>query len=420
MQTITDQILLQAIRFAEKPALSTAAESISYAQLAGTLSGRNASMADDCLGELTIQPGASTITRVLDGLKKLSQGLPIVGGTSGSTASPKVYTRSQESWLRSFALEESVFQISEHDTVLAHGDPGQSLFFYAICKALTSGATALLTDRFHPDGAVLAACTQSATVIYGVPGQLRLISPRIGCRNLSQVRLVLSSGARFTDGDLDELKTAFPNAEISNFYGSSEASFISVAWPSSDPNLPKGSVGQAFPGVMVRVQDGRIWAHSPMLFQGYRKAPPTVYQESIDSQGRRWISNGDLGWIDGQGYLFVSGRADRTINVSGVKIQPEEIEDLLSQHPAIRRAAVIGLDDPLRGQRLVAVVAVSAAVCPSDLRAYLHRQLDARKLPQSFFQLEDWPQTPGGKTDFSELERQLIGLAHPLGQEVNV
>ncbi len=342
-----------------------------------------------------------------------------MGGTSGSTASPKIYTRSQESWLQSFQLEDSVFHISEHDTVLAHGDPRQSLFFYAICKALSSGATVLVTDRFHPDGAVRAALAQGATVVYGVPSQLRLISQRAECSHLAEVRLVLSSGARFSEGEMDGLKNAFPGAEVCDFYGSSETSFISVAWPFADRSLPKGSVGRAFPSVTVQVRDGRIWVHSPMLFQAYRNAPPDVYQESIDAQGRRWISNGDLGWIDAQGYLFLSGRADRTINVSGLKIQPEEIEDLLIRYPGIRRAAAVGLDDPLRGQRLVAAIYVDSAVRPSELRAYLHRQLDVRKLPQSFFQLDEWPQTPGGKTDFPELRRQLIAMAHSPGQEVN-
>lgn len=419
MQTITDQILLQATRLSKKPALITAAESISYPQLAGLLSDCGVIADADCSGGLTVGPGKSTINRILGGLKKLSQGLPIVGGTSGSTASPKIYTRSQESWLQSFQLEDSVFHISEHDTVLAHGDPGQSLFFYAICKALSSGATVLVADRFHPDGAVRAALTQGATMVYGVPSQLRLISQRAERSHVPQVRLVLSSGARFSESEMGGLKNAFPNAEICDFYGSSETSFISVARPFSDQSLPKGSVGRVFPGVTVQVLDGRIWAHSPMLFQAYRNAPPPVYQESIDPQGRRWISNGDLGWIDAHGYLFVSGRADRTINISGLKIQPEEIEDLLIQHPAIRRAAAVGLDDPLRGQRLVAAIVVNSAVHPSDLRAYLHRQLDARKLPQSFFQLDDWPQTPGGKTDFPELKRRLIAMAQPIGQEVN-
>ena len=407
MSPIVDPILTYAERYPNKPALIASGRTIPYSETAHRLTHFVTSgIPTGDLG-LTIQDTDSVIERVLDTLGRLALGAPLIGGTSGSTGAPKQYQRSQASWAVSFSLEDSIFGISESDRILAHGDPSQSLFFYAICSGLTKGATILVSDRFRADHAIAAADANVATVVYGVPSQFRSMVRLKAKPKLNQIRLVLSSGARFSSEDLSGLTSLFPKAEIIDFYGSSEASFISVAQLSSDGMLPSGSVGRPFPGVQIKIQEGQIWVNSPMLFDRYLQGSPASFREFIDDSGTRWISTGDLGYLDEDGYLFLSGRADRTINVSGIKIQPEEIEAALFEYPGLHQAAIVGLPDALRGQRVVAAFAASSDIRPERLRAYLRRRLGDRKAPKEFFRLADWPLTPGGKTDLSALERLL-------------
>ncbi len=371
---------------------------------------------------LTFDPSLHLEEQVISGLARITAGFPIVGTTSGSTGMAKRYKRSQHSWLASFAADQHEFGLTNCDVIIAPGSLQHSLFSYALCRGMHIGATVVLSESFRPDRVLGQIENHQGTVVYGVPTQLKLITQQAKGKTFPSVRWVLSSGARWFSEILPQLRESFPNARIAEFYGASELSYVSIALHTNDSSLPQGSVGRPFHGTQIRIEpsdsgQGKIWVHSQGLFDSYLGEAPADFSEQFDSAGKRWLSVGDLGWVDAQGYLFLTGRESRKLVVSGKNLYPEELEQLLLGHPKVTEAAVLGVPDDLRGERLVAAVQFASddpyaqeqsvnqcAPSPADLIAFLRPLVEDFKLPRSYVAIKDWPRTATGKTDFAALQ----------------
>lgn len=360
---------------------------------------------------ITFDPSLSLKDQVITGLARIAAGFPIVGTTSGSTGMAKKYQRSQASWRASFEADQQEFGLNNHDVIIAPGSLQHSLFSYALCHGLHIGATVVLSEPFRPDRVLGQIEQHRGSVLYGVPTQLKLIAQQAKGKIFPSVRWVLSSGARWFSEILPQLKQIFPNASIAEFYGASELSFVSLALHTNDPSLPQGSVGRPFHGTRIRIEptgsgQGKIWVHSQGLFDSYIGTAPADFSEQFDSAGKRWLSVGDLGWIDAQGYLFLSGRESRKLVVSGKNLYPEEVEQLLLGHPQVTEAALLGAPDALRGERLIAALQLTegAPLTTAELIAFLKPLVEDFKLPRHYVTINNWPRTATGKTDFAALQ----------------
>ena len=345
-------------------------------------------------------PAYAPYDQVIHALSRLAKSEAIVGSTSGSTGQAKRYYRSQDSWVASFAMDQKMFGLRSSDVILAPGSLSHSLFSYALCHGLYIGATVVLSERFRPDHVVHQVASHNATVLYGVPTQLKLIAQVQG-EVCSSVRWVLSSGARWFGEITPALQAMFPNAVIAEFYGASELSFVSVALHGGPTPTPAGSVGRPAPGVQVQIDSDQIWVSSPGLFERYLSNTPTDFFERVDVQGVRWCSVGDLGRLDTDGYLYLSGRQSRKIIVSGKNLYPEEVEQALLGYPGITQAAVLGLEDALRGERIVGIVVADPLPTRAQLIAHLRPLVDDYKIPREFFYASQLSMTNSGKTDFA-------------------
>jgi long-chain acyl-CoA synthetase len=411
LNPITTQIERWAHSRPAKPALILGQQAWTYAELWNQAA--NAPVANDpTLPGLTINPGAAVVDQIIQALARLHNGLPIVGMTSGSTGAAKRYQRSQASWCASFASDQKEFGITPTDVVVAPGNLTHSLFSYAVIHGLYVGATVIVSDSFRPDRVLQQMKTHNATVLYGVPTQLKMLAIAGVDERCPSVRWVLSSGARWFTDITPSLQAIFPNAVIAEFYGASELSYVSLAKHGADATLPADSVGRAFDGVTIQIEPlgqntgtGRIWVHSRGLFDGYLSPPPPDFSEKIDSAGRRWMSVGDLGYRDANDYLFLVGRESRKVVVSGKNLYPEEVEQALLSQPAIAQAAVIGVKDELRGERLLAVLQLkpNQSTTRAALIAALRAMIDDYKIPRDYALLDDWPMTASGKTDFRSI-----------------
>lgn len=429
---ITREIFSHATKRAADIALVVGHKIWSWAALASDIERRAVSFKDaDSLAPTFSAPDGDTSESVLNGLARLHLGFAIIGATSGSTASAKRYKRSQDSWIASFAAQEREFAVHASDVVIAPGSLAHSLFSYALCQGLFVGAKVVLSESFRPNKVLQQIHEHRGSVLYAVPTQLKLIEqtgsevtppidvitdhatsdPASLATSMRSLRLLLSSGARWFGEITPGLKHLFPGAEIVEFYGASETSFVSLARHTTDSHLPNGSLGKVFSGVDVKIEEeGLIFVHSRGLFDGYLGEPPNDFCEHRNANGDRWISVGDLGCVDGNGYLFLSGRQSRKIVTSGKNLYPEEVEQCLSMHPAIEHAAVFGLADELRGERLIAAVAIKTGCeMPSqaECMAFFRPMLEDFKIPRDFVAIDPWPMTPAGKTDFAELKRAL-------------
>ncbi|GAA3986870.1 long-chain fatty acid--CoA ligase [Comamonas faecalis] len=349
-----------------------------------------------------------------------------VGFTSGSSGQPKGFRRHHRSWMESFRVSLQDFGDAAGARVLAPGRMAHSLFLFGAMLGLASGAGAVVQAQFSAER-MLHDLAQTE-VLVAVPSQLIVmlqLARRRGQAPLPGVRLVLISGARWMREHTAALRQLLPNARIVEFYGASEASYIT--WMHSGAHAPAQAVGRAFSNVELRIGDdphaplpigapGRIWMHSPMLFIDYVHA----HDGSAALQQDGWLSVRDVGWLDADGLLHLCGRESRMLVTQGKNLFAEEVEARLLDHPAVTQASVTGAADALRGTRVHAIIAAAPSqVLPGapELARWCRDALEAYKAPRHWWCWSGpWPLTPSGKTDHAALARALAQhLAQPQG-----
>jgi long-chain acyl-CoA synthetase len=316
-----------------------------------------------------------------------------IGFTSGSTGVAKAFQRTQNSWLASFRLDQQEFEFSESDVFFVPGQFSHSLFLYALLRGLYAGARVVCAQTFRPD---FIPC--DTTVFYGVP--THILQTATVCKTpVSTVRLILSSGAAFPKHMLEGVGQTFPRAEFCETYGASELGYVSL-WRARE-NPPVASVGRPFNGVTVSIKNAVIQIESDLCFSGY-----------LNGQAFEGIN--DTGYLDEDGFLFLTGRADRMIISKGKNIHPEQIETVLRNHPAIEECAVVAQSDDVRGESLIAFLLLNTSVEHRDLVAFLKHHLPRTHVPQAFYQVDNWPRLPSGKTDFKGLQAMPSSQKRPL------
>jgi long-chain acyl-CoA synthetase len=234
------------------------------------------------------------------------------------------------------------------------------------------------------------------------------------------------SGAPWPRARTPQLQTLFPNARIVEFYGASETSFI--AWTDSRVDLPATAVGRPFANVELRIdpvgpageeaiasgaRPGLIHVRSPMLFTDY--VTPAAAQGPAILRDGEWLSVGDMGHLDADGLLHLAGRRQRMFVVRGKNLFPEEVEQVLTEHPCVAAASVQAVSDVVRGMRAVAVLELAGPVDRATLVDWCRARLEPYKTPRRVYVCAHWPRTPSGKTDHAALARVLA--ARPEGPE---
>jgi len=313
--------------------------------------------------------------------------------TAGSSGKPRLIARSHASWAVSFAVNAGLFGIGPGIRVGIPGQLVQSLALYGAVEGVVLGAEVHLLDGLRPDRQALALAQWRVQVIYAAPVQVRmLVAAGVP---LPDLRLALIGGAKVDAGLRAGLAAIAPGCDLREFYGAAETSFITL----TDADTPAGSVGRAYPGVEIVVEDGVIWVRSPYLFDGYAGAEgPAVWREG-------WVSVGEMGRLQG-GYLYLSGRAGRMVTVAGQNVFPEEIEVFLAGLPGVGQVAVLPRADGLRGVVLVAVVQGDPAQEAAILTA-ARAQFGALAAPRAVIWRRDWPVLASGKTDLAALAVRL-------------
>ena len=205
-----------------------------------------------------------------------------------------------------------------------------------------------------------------------------------------------------------DLRKALPeHTQIFIMYGATEAS---ARLSYLEPAVFEGkidSIGRAIPGVTLRVLDeagnevapgqtGELTASGPNIMQGYWKDPETTARV-LDKNG---YHTGDLAYRDDDGYFYLVGRKDNLLKVSGHRINPQEIEDVMMESGLLVEAAVIGKPDELKGNRLVSVAVPIESGCTADrVMEYCSSKLPRFKLPDEIRFARALPKKASGKID---------------------
>jgi cyclohexanecarboxylate-CoA ligase/acyl-CoA synthetase len=238
--------------------------------------------------------------------------------------------------------------------------------------------------------------------------------------DLTKLRVWVSAGAPIPESLLTDWQAKFPDCGLLPVYGRSEGLLVTSCRLDDDPKKVLNSDGRALPGVDLRIQDddrnevaageeGEICHGGPGLMLGYWKDPERT-AEAIEPNGLS--HSGDLGRVDADGYLRVTGRIKDLIIRGGTNISAREVEDHLLTHPKVSAVALVGMPDRVLGERACAFVVAAEGEPPTfeELTSYLKvdRQIAVVKLPERLELLDELPMTATGKVQKFVLRQKLV------------
>jgi long-chain acyl-CoA synthetase len=283
----------------------------------------------------------------------------------------------------------------------------------AIMNSLvTAGGTLVLHERFVPDAFVAAVAAHGITILYAVPTMYILFLSMPGA-DFRSVRLCFSAAATLPT-DVEARWHAAHGHWIQQGYGLTETSpFASY---NHEVAFRPGSVGTPIENVEMKIVDaadgevadgelGEIVIKGPNVMKGYF-GDAAATAASIRGG---WFHSGDIGYRDGDGYFFIVDRLKDMINVSGFKVFPREVEEVLFRHPAVKEAAVVGIPDPVRGEAVKAFVVLheGASVSAEALQTLCRAAIAGLKVPERIEFIAALPKNPTGKILKKELRTRL-------------
>jgi long-chain acyl-CoA synthetase len=374
--------------------------------------------------------------RTADGTTTGADG-DVVLFSGGTTALPKGVLLSSLNFNALAVSMQAVSRCEAGDSILAilpvfHG------FGLGVCihTALSFGVRVILSPEFSAKNYIRLLRRRRPSYIAGVPTLFQALLQNPAFR---RVRFDKLKGA-YSGGDSlpPDIKERFDerlfaqgaNVELSEGYGLTECVTACVLTPegSSRP----GAIGVPIPNIAVKVvkvreagstavacpaalppgETGEICVSGPTVMAGYLDDPEATAEVfHRDGEGRLWLHTGDLGWMDGEGYVFFTSRIKRIIKVSGVAVYPIQVEQALEAHPLVLRASVIAVPDPYRMSAIKAFVVLKDPAFPQEkalqvLLAHCKARLLKWAVPRVIEFRSELPMTLVGKVDYKRLEEE--------------
>ncbi|QYZ79162.1 acyl-CoA synthetase [Methanofollis formosanus] len=333
--------------------------------------------------------------------------------TSGTTGRPKGAMLTQGNWMNALATQEEVLGLSGDDVYLGIYPMGHVGLSWGLAT-LKAGGTWVCMDRFDLDMYLGLAREYRATVLAAMPPVIHSLI-RAGPETedaLKSARSVISGGGPLLPVIWEEFDRRF-GVPIVNSYGLSETIVIGsgTATRPDTYDLHKGyrSVGApvGYAEAKVVAEDdpdrelppgevGEIALRGPSVALGYWGMPEAT-EAAFRPDG--WFLTGDLGYLDEDGVLFVTDRKKDMIIMSGWKIYPTEVENVIIDHPAIADVAIFACPDERRGEVPVAAVVMNAgqSITMDELNRYCRERLAGYKVPRSMVVLDHLPRVSGWK-----------------------
>jgi fatty-acyl-CoA synthase len=199
-------------------------------------------------------------------------------------------------------------------------------------------------------------------------------------------------------------------------FGMTEVGVNCFAMTGEDSVRKLGSIGKPMMHTEVRLVDGagkdvrtgeigEMWFRGPHVSLGYWRRPEATAEAYVEGA---WFRSGDLARRDEEGFFTIAGRAKEMIITGGVNVYPAEIEAVLLQHPRVRDAALVGVEDPTWGEAGVAFVVAAGGLTVDSVLEFLGERLARFKLPKQIVFLEELPRTPYGKVVKGELKQRYL------------
>lgn len=351
--------------------------------------------------------------------------IALVLHTSGTTARPKLVPLTHANLVASARSIAATLALDASDRCLnvmplfhVHGLVGNLL------AAIAAGASVICEPGFAEDRFFQALRVLEPTWYSAVPTIHQAVArdaEQSGWRpGMGRLRFVRSSSASLPPATLRALELAL-QVPVVEAYSMTEASHQMTSNPLPPDMRKVGSVGlPAGAEVAVLGADGarvpadvvgEIVVRGPGVIAAYGGNSRLTLEAFVGG----WFRTGDLGRIDAEGYLFITGRAKEIVNRGGEKVSPREIDEALLEFEGVAQAVAFGVPHPTLGEDLVAVVvpAPHAHVNQDQLRAHLFQRLAASKVPTAIVCVPEIPKGPTGKVQRTSLAAKLAHLFKP-------
>jgi fatty-acyl-CoA synthase len=285
------------------------------------------------------------------------------------------------------------------------------------------GGTVVIEQMFEPGTVLELLEKHHVTTMFGVPAMFLFMAqhPDFPNRDLSSLRLLVVGGAPVPEALIETYGArGIPFAEG---YGLTETAPFACFLPAERAREKQGSAGLApfFTDVKVVDEDGKevadgergeIVVRGPNVMKGYWNRPDATAEVIVDG----WFHTGDIGVRDTDGFFFIVDRKKDMIISGGENVYPAEVEDALYQHPAVKEAAVIGVEHPRWGETVRAVVVVKegATLTEAELIEHTQGRLARYKQPKSVVFTDSLPRNPAGKVIKFELRER---FGQPMSEE---
>jgi acyl-CoA synthetase len=331
--------------------------------------------------------------------------------TSGTTGEPKGVMHSDNTLLANARALSADWTINETSVVYSLSPLSHNLGFGAMIMALGMGGQIVIHDLPHGASLVDRLIDTGATFLVGVPTHAIDLLAEVKARNLSGIGKLQGfriSGAQAPQELVAELiaRGIIPQSG----YGMTETCSHQYTLPNDDPRLIVESCGRSCPGYEIRIFDredqnrelkagdiGQIGGRGASLMLGYFDDQKAT-EESFNRNG--WFMTGDLGWVDENGYLRITGRKKDVIIRGGHNIYPAKIEALAATHGSVQRVAAVPVPDQRLGERVCLAVMVrpGKSIEAQDILKHLDDVgLSKYDMPEFFLRVDEIPLTASGK-----------------------
>jgi len=330
--------------------------------------------------------------------------LAVVLFTSGSSGRPKAVLHTHRGLVYKARTMTAVHGLSGADAVIMPAPLAHiSGLLNGVLVPGVAGMKTVLMSRWEPDRALSLIAAEGVTFMIGPPTFFVSLmdAPGFGAERVAPLRLVSSGGAGVTPAFVARAASTL-ECTVKRTYGSTEVPTVTTSTASDPPDKAATTDGRATGEAEVRIVDGEVQLRGPEVFVGYVDADLTTAAFTDDG----WFRTGDLGLLDPEGWLTITGRMKDVIIRGGENITASEVEAALEAHPVVLHAAAVGYPDERLGQRVCAFVVASGPFDLEACRAWMEsRGVTRFKWPERVVQVPSLPLLAAGKIDRAALER---------------
>ncbi|MFM9376804.1 class I adenylate-forming enzyme family protein [Gordonia sp. VNK21] len=349
------------------------------------------------------------------GLRRTASDVANILYTSGTTGKPKGAMQTHGNLMANFATVREQFGLTRDDVALIAAPLFHATAINSqLIPFIGLGARCVLVPTFDRAAVPAVMRDNRVTLFAGVGAMVELLAldPAFGQAAFPDLRQVVLGGSPVGESTLRVLDERLPNVDVANVWGMTEATSIVTVAHRTDLTRRRWTAGRAVPGVELQVWDevgnklppssvGELVVRGPVVTAGYWGRPEATAETFVDG----WLRTGDVGRVDAEGFVQVLDRLKDMIIRGGENIYSVEVESVLSAHPDIAEVAVVGLPDPVFGERVCAVVVrvAGSAVSIEQIRDFARTRLADYKIPAEVRFLDALPRNASGKVLKGEL-----------------